>query len=155
MFTAFYILAINFGVSFMDYVDYGKLFIGVPYKWGGQHPAEGYDCSGFVQEVLSIDGVDPAGDQTAKGLYEKITAGALSSYSPANIKRNDLLFFGNPITHIAIAVDANSMLEAGGGNSKTVDIKTAVTQQAMVRIRPIRKDLTAVLRVAKQLEMDI
>ena len=49
-------------------INYAKLFIGKPYLWGGEGP-EGYDCSGFIQEVLSCIGLDPKGDQTAQGLY--------------------------------------------------------------------------------------
>jgi len=31
--------------------------LGTPYKWGGNNCLEGYDCSGFVQDALSIIGV--------------------------------------------------------------------------------------------------
>lgn len=141
----------------MDLVDYGKLFMGIPYKWGGSHPAEGYDCSGFVQELLASQGIDPKGDQTAQMLFTKfIDEDGL--ISPAKISRNDLLFFGkskDSITHIAIAVTPKTMLEAGGGGSATNNVKDAISHQAMIRVRPIRNDLVAVLRVTEQIDMSI
>lgn len=135
----------------MDLVDYAEKFIGIPYKWAGEHPAEGYDCSGFIQEVLASKGLDPRGDQTAHDLFDKFLKEDGFS-SPTEIKRNDLLFFGGErITHIAIAQDGLNMIEAGGGNSKTVNIQTAIAQKAMIRVRPIgnRKDLKYVLRMPK------
>ena len=49
-------------------IQYSKTFIGKPYRWGGEGVL-GFDCSGFIQEVLSCVGFDPKGDQTAQGLY--------------------------------------------------------------------------------------
>lgn len=140
----------------MDLVDYGKCFIGVPYVWGGSHPAQGYDCSGFVQELLASKGLDPAGDQTADALHDKLISEGYANFTPTNIERNDILFFGDnrheKYTHTAIAVDEFTMLEAGGGGSKTKNINDSIRDQAMVRIRPIRSDLKAVLRPS-QLEL--
>ena len=136
----------------MDLTDYAKRFIGIPYKWAGEHPAEGYDCSGFIQEVLSSKGLDPRGDQTAQDLFTKFLDED-GFVSPTEIKRNDLLFFGGEtITHIALAIDELDMIEAGGGNSKTVNIATAIAQKAMIRVRPIsnRKDLKYVLRMPRR-----
>ena len=64
------------------------------------------------------------------------------------IAEGDVLFFGKSvegITHVAIALDSNLMVEAGGGGSKC---KTPATSTGMVRVRPIasRKDLVAALR---------
>lgn len=46
-------------------------FIGTYYKWGGDDPS-GFDCSGFVIEILKSVGAFPRqGDSTAAGLYER------------------------------------------------------------------------------------
>ena len=141
----------------MDLVDYGKCFIGVPYVWGGSHPAQGYDCSGFVQEVLASQGIDPKGDQTAGMLYTTLVhEGYVIKFSPSEIKRNDILFFGkDKVTHVAIAIDKNLMLEAGGGGSKTNTIADSIRDEAMIRIRPIRADFMGMLRPVVQMEMGL
>ena len=63
-----------------------------------------------------------------------------------------ILFFGKSkhnISHVAMVFDRrhNLMIEAGGGDSRTVNINMAHAQGAMVRIRPIssRKDLVSVI----------
>lgn len=39
-------------------VVFAKRFLGVPYKWGGNDPTVGIDCSRFVQLVMSQFGVN-------------------------------------------------------------------------------------------------
>ena len=50
-------------------LNYAKSFIGTPYVWGA-NGGGAFDCSGYVQEVLSCIGLDPKGDQTAQKLYD-------------------------------------------------------------------------------------
>ena len=37
-------------------IEYSKTFIGKPYRWGGEGVL-GFDCSGFIQEVLRCVGL--------------------------------------------------------------------------------------------------
>lgn len=128
-------------------LDYAFHFIGLPYRWGGDDPINGYDCSGFVQECLASVGMDPPGDQTAQALHDHfLVSSATSDPVPGS-----LAFFGKDasrITHVAIVLDSKSMIEAGGGGSKTVSLEAAAAQNAFIRVRPIasRKDLVAILR---------
>jgi cell wall-associated NlpC family hydrolase len=127
---------------------YSKSFVGLPYIWGGQHPSQGYDCSGLVQELLASVGFDPPGDQTAKTLY--FTLSANQSCDASEPVAGSLLFFGThleTISHVAFAIDDSHMIEAGGGGRNTIDVKSAIARQAFVRVRPIssRKDLIACL----------
>lgn len=130
-------------------VDYAKRFIGRPYIWGGSHPSLGYDCSGFVQEILASVGFDPKGDQTAQTLFDHFQS--IDKITPiAKPETAAILFFGNStrkITHVSFAIDELHMIEAGGGGSKTLTVKDAVKDEAFIRIRPIfnRKDLVACL----------
>lgn len=123
--------------------DYAKSFIGQPYRWGGDDPINGFDCSGLCQEILASCGMDPVGDQTADALYrvwktkgtQQRTLGALAFYGTEA-----------KVTHVAFMIDSNRIVEAGGGGSKTLTREDAASQNAYVRIRPVdaRKDLVGV-----------
>ena len=132
-------------------LNYAYSFLGTPYRWGGDDPLLGVDCSGLVIEVLKAAGVYKGSfDTTAQGLYDDLTKNksAALTTSPAPMS---IAFYGKSVTHIthvAICVSPTHILEAGGGGSKTVDLQTAAAQNAFVRIRPIdsRVDLVAVLQ---------
>ena len=128
-------------------INYAKLFIGKPYLWGGEGP-EGYDCSGFIQEVLSCIGLDPKGDQTAQGLYNYFSRKGLGN----GIGPGSLLFWGKAIdrvTHVSLAIDFSQHIEAGGGGREINNLRKARTSGAMIRIRPInkRKDLLEAIKI--------
>ena len=122
--------------------------LNLPYRWGGNNPVDGFDCSGFVQEALAVIGKDPVGDQTSHGLYEIFK---LDGVTKKNASFGDLLFFGNEhkIKHVAIALNETTMIEAGGGSSRVTDLENAIKYNAFVRVRPIsrRSDLVAVIEV--------
>lgn len=125
---------------------YALTFVGINYKWGGDDPMQGFDCSGFVQELLEAAGIDPLGDQTAQGLYNYF----ITVSGTTNKELGALAFYGKStdrITHIAFCLDNKLMIEAGGGGSRTIDIQSAASHNAYIRIRPIdkRKDLVACL----------
>jgi cell wall-associated NlpC family hydrolase len=125
-------------------IQYALSFLGLPYRWGGDDPIHGFDCSGLVQEILASVGMDPPGDQTAHGLFQYfLTRNAGSAGSGA------LAFYGkaDAITHIAMLINDTTIIEAGGGGSKTQNMQDAANQNAFVRLRPLkhRKDLVAVL----------
>ena len=53
-------------------VDYALSFTKIPYRWAGDDPMAGFDCSGYLQEVLASVGMDPRGDQTSQALHDDI-----------------------------------------------------------------------------------
>lgn len=126
-------------------------FVGRPYIWGGDGSGKcdgGFDCSGLVLECLTAFGLYDGHDTTAQGLYKALCSNGWMGV-PRHLETDgDVLFFGKDrahITHVAIAIDSDLMVEAGGGGAKC---KTAATSTGMVRVRPIswRKDLVAALR---------
>lgn len=119
--------------------DYAMSFVGQPYRWGGDDPMSGLDCSGLCIEILQSAGVFPHGqDTTADGLRSYYSTGKTKSPS-----FGALAFFGkDKATHVGFMLNDLSMLEAGGGGSNTNTLADAINQNAYVRIRPYntRKD---------------
>lgn len=130
-----------------DILIYALSFVGVPYIWGAKDGIEGFDCSGYVREVVKAGGVALPKDINSQGLYDYFSKnGSYGRLGPGS-----LAFYGEnvtKITHVAICWDANFCLEAGGGDSTTTNRDAAVKKRAMVRRRMIndRKDLVAVIR---------
>ena len=126
-------------------LDYAFSLLSKPYRWGGDDPLAGFDCSGYVQECLASIGMDPKGDQTAQALYDHFAP--ISGRDPGP---GALVFFGQStakISHVGLMVDEDHMLEYGAGNSSTTNLEQAIRQNAFGRIRPIssRSDLVTIL----------
>lgn len=123
----------------------------VPYVWGG-NSFTGVDCSGFVQNILKCIGKCPPVDCTAQSLLafcQKQTTIFTLSSGP-EIDEGDILFFGkskDTITHVAISLNSELMIEAGGGDHTTYTADLAKLRDAKVRIRPIRKDLICAFHI--------
>jgi hypothetical protein len=75
--------------------------VGVPYRWGGNTPDAGFDCSGLVhyvvQRAASVNLPRTTADMSARG----------TSIEPDDIAAGDLVFFnttGRPHSHVGIYV---------------------------------------------------
>jgi cell wall-associated NlpC family hydrolase len=125
---------------------YCKKLIGKPYIWGGKG-GNGFDCSGFVIEVLQATGFLPNGDWTSQGLLERFSKLGWEKVRKEEIKGAEVCFWGKEkATHCSVALDDRFMVEAGGGNSKCT---SASNTTGMVRIRPLgwRTDFLAAYRL--------
>jgi cell wall-associated NlpC family hydrolase len=129
--------------------EYAMSFCGAPYRWGGENPIEGFDCSGFVQEIMRALGLNPPQDMTSAQLrayYKKNEINLPTKESVRECPPGVLLFYGkHKITHVAMSIGYGLMIEAGGGGSSTKTTQDAAKAGAFVRIRPIlrRGDLVA------------
>ncbi|MBU6422569.1 MAG: C40 family peptidase [Chloroflexi bacterium] len=95
-----------------DLIATAEAFVGVPYLWGGT-TGLGLDCSGYVQQVYGLNGLrlDRDADQQA-----------LEGRAVDRAARGDLVFFGRErVTHVGLARDALTMLNARGGRQVEVD----------------------------------
>lgn len=111
-----------------------------PYRWGGDDPVWGFDCSGMVIEGLKGAGrFDRDKDDTAAGLAKRYPV-ATPPYQPGV-----LLFWGAPaITHVEAIWDVINghpfTIGASGGGSTTRTVEDAARFNAYVKIRPARPD---------------
>lgn len=84
----------------VEIADFGKKFVGIPYKYAGQSPSTGFDCSGFTSYILKGFGVTLSPASAAQATTGKRVA--LDKAQPG-----DLLFFGDSekkIQHVALIV---------------------------------------------------
>lgn len=124
-------------------IDCAKKYLGKKYVWGGESDAEGgYDCSGFVYRTLNDAGYIVS-RLTASG-YSKVG----KEIEKENKKRGDLLFFGTPVTHVAIYLGNGKMIESRGNKSNTINnLGIGVVISNVSR----RTDLTHVRRVCDEI----
>jgi len=82
--------------------------IGKPYRWGGESPQTGFDCSGLIQYVVTQAGVPIPRSSYAQ-------AAALPAVSPKRIRPGDLVFFnttGQPFSHVGIYIGGEQFVSA-------------------------------------------
>ncbi len=76
-------------------------FLGIPYVWGGRS-VKGFDCSGFVQSVFRLNGLELPRDSGTQ-----FSSGIPLGKNLKRLRPGDLLFFssnGDKITHVAIFI---------------------------------------------------
>jgi cell wall-associated NlpC family hydrolase len=123
----------------------------VPYKWGGNDPLVGLDCSGFAQIPLKTVGVLPKEkDRNTQMIYEYLRMRPYTS----EMAPDSILFYGKSLsrlTHMAIVISDELMIEAGGGDRNCLDIYDAIRNDAKVRVVPIRHNFVACVKVKYKL----
>ena len=118
--------------------EYMLAFIGTWYSWAGNSP-DGFDCSGFVVEVLKAVGLIKRGrwvDYTAQGLHDMFIDCKVSGPSFGCLA----LYWsrtGHRVVHVEICLDSALTLGASGGGSRTKTKEDAVRDNAFIKVRPI------------------
>ena len=78
--------------------------VGVPYRWGGESPATGFDCSGLVRWAYGQVGIDlPHSSYALYGEGRRVTE--------SNLAPGDLLFFEG-LGHVGLYVGRGRMVHA-------------------------------------------
>ncbi|HEX6628108.1 MAG TPA: C40 family peptidase [Gemmatimonadaceae bacterium] len=100
-------------------VPTAEQYIGTPYRYGGTSPRSGFDCSGFVQYVYGIQGVDlPRTSRQMAG------SGVAVEPSTRAMAVGDLMLFsqGGRISHVAIyAGNGRFIHSSSSGNGVRYD----------------------------------
>jgi cell wall-associated NlpC family hydrolase len=90
-----------------------ELFVGTSYQWGGVTPW-GADCSGLVQSVFALHGV-----QLPRDAWQQARAGRDAGREILAARPADLLFFSDRpdahITHVAIALGEQRLVHLALG----------------------------------------
>ncbi len=131
-----------------QFVSYCEQYLGRPYIWGRNGP-DAFDCSGYAQWVLNALGIDPPADQSAQALFDHVSK--TEHGTAADPGCGCLVFYGahaRGISHVAVCLDSNDVIEAGGGGRSTTNRVIAWFKRAKVRIRQLdyRPDRVDVLR---------
>ncbi len=101
-------------------VEYAKKFLGTRYTYGGNTPAQGFDCSGFVKYVFTNFNINlnrVAADQAKQGTF----------ISKDSLLPGDMVFFDtngghNYINHVGIYIGDGKFIHSSSGTNRGVVI---------------------------------
>lgn len=117
-----------------------KMHMGLPYKWGGNDPMAGFDCSGLMVEVLQTVGLMGRGsDDTADGLSRMFNETEV--FQPGVMVFWDWNKDGR-IDHVEMIAHVDDDGEiytvgASGGDNSTSSVQAAIMADAYVKMRPL------------------
>ncbi len=89
-------------------LEIAKQYLGLPYRYGGNSPSTGFDCSGFVKYVYAQLGVNlnrVAADQMSNGIW----------VDPSQLQVGDIIGFYNSsgyISHVGIYAGNGMMIHS-------------------------------------------
>ena len=112
--------------------------VGTPYRWGGNTPDSGFDCSGLIGFVFR----DAAGITLPRTTRELIVMRG-QDVSEQNLQTGDLLFFatggGSQVSHAGIYVGEGRFVHAPqtGGTVKLDTLSKAYWQNAYLSAKRV------------------
>jgi cell wall-associated NlpC family hydrolase len=79
--------------------------LGVPYKWAGASPEEGFDCSGLIMWAYAQ--VGKSLPHSSKALYSMSRRIPIDQLQPG-----DLVFYNSPVSHVGLYIGGGRMIHA-------------------------------------------
>ncbi len=113
-------------------------WLNAPYMWGGRTPL-GVDCSGFVQVIFKLMGIDLPRDAWQQAQEGK----AVKKFADSQV--GDLVFFDNKedIVHVGILLEDENVIHSSGKvRIDKIDKKGIINKQRSLqntRLRAIRR----------------
>ena len=105
--------------------------VGVPYRYGGDHPSEGFDCSGLVYYAYASSGETVP--RTSQAQFD-----AARKISLAEAAEGDLLFFRDQekLSHVGIYLGDGRFVHApsSGDTVRVARIDAPYYQQHLVAV---------------------
>ena len=116
-----------------DIVKHAKLHLGVKYKYGGNNPLEGFDCSGFIRYVY----MDAKNQLVPRTVNTLIGYGKRITYQKSH--PGDVVFFGRrgKADHAGILIGAGKFIHAPS-TGKTVRVDSLSDNYWRTRIMQYR-----------------
>jgi cell wall-associated NlpC family hydrolase len=114
-------------------------YLGTPYRYGGTTP-DGFDCSGFVRQVFSENGISLGRSSRDQALEGK-------QVSLSNLKPGDLIFFNMnrrnhlPIDHVGLYVGNGQFIHAASRHSAEIRIEDLDSARYLQKIVETRRVL--------------
>lgn len=107
-----------------ELTDYAQSLLGVPYKYGGNSPDSGFDCSGFVTHVYR----HTSGIELPRSSNEISRHGQIISRD--ELRLGDLVFFNTlhrKFSHVGIYLGDSSFIHApsSGGSVRIDDLSNS------------------------------
>ena len=102
-----------------EIVEYGKLFIGTPYVWGGNDLKNGVDCSGLTKKIYESFDIN-----ISRLSYTQVNDG--KKVSKSELRPGDLVFFdtsgvnNGKISHVGIYAGDGMFLHADATKGVTL-----------------------------------
>jgi len=105
--------------------------VGIPYRWGGESPSGGFDCSGLVRWAYGRVGVDVP--HSSYALY-----GTGRAVSEARLEPGDVLFFTG-LGHVGLYLGRGRMVHApySGKNVEVVRLDNSHYGRRLVGARRV------------------
>ena len=128
----------NFSPAAEDVLFRALGLVGTPYRWGGNTPDSGFDCSGLIGFVYR----DAAGISLPRTTRELIVMRG-QDVSAQNLQTGDLLFFatggGSQVSHAGIYVGEGRFVHAPqtGGTVKLDTLSKAYWQHAYLSAKRV------------------